>query len=395
MKIVAIEPIAYEETFSLEVEHPDHNFILSNGLVSKNSHACAYSVLTYVSAYLKANYPLEFFCSLMSVRSKGMAPKNWMTKAPEYLQDARALGITINPPSINGSHLDFSIKDNEIYFGFNAIRDVGVTAAKSIVAARGNKPFTDVFDFLNRVNLQKVSTKTFTSLVKAGAFDKLGYLRSELEDNTQALYDYVHDTIDFKEKEIAVRERTFTRNVIDAGLQSRDIILKRTKKEKRAPTEEEQGILDATDGVRRPVLLKLPNEPVPPTLTRTNKVQISLKEILEQAKYIGCFVGTHPTKMIGGNFQEINKLIEGEIGRLCVVITDRKVITTHSGSQMAFLEIEDSTGSAELTIFPRQWGRLVQDSIIESGTLLIVEAKVEQDDPVYKLIANKIEIYKG
>ena len=153
--------------------------------------------------------------------------------------------------------------------------------------------------------------------------------------------------------------------------------------------------MDATDGVRRPVLLKLPNEPVPPTLTRTNKVQISLKEILEQAKYIGCFVGTHPTKMIGGNFQEINKLIEGEIGRLCVVITDRKVITTHSGSQMAFLEIEDSTGSAELTIFPRQWGRLVQDSIIESGTLLIVEAKVEQDDPVYKLIANKIEIYKG
>ena len=88
-----------------------HNFILDNGAVASNcfnkAHSVSYSVLTYISAYLKANHPVEFFCSLMTVRSKTLQPKTWAQKAPQYIQEAKVLGVEINPPSINASEMDF------------------------------------------------------------------------------------------------------------------------------------------------------------------------------------------------------------------------------------------------------------------------------------------------
>ena len=191
MKVIEKKYIGQHNVFDIGLEGP-HNFLLENNVFASNcfnrSHSVSYSFITYITAYLKANYPVEFFCSLMTTRSKSLQPKLWAQKAPQYINEARNLGVIINAPSVNASDMEFTIKDNEIYFGLNAIRDVGKTAAKSIMAARDKSTFKDVFDFVAKVNVQKVNTKVFTALIKAGAFDKMGYSRQELEEKSQMIF---------------------------------------------------------------------------------------------------------------------------------------------------------------------------------------------------------------
>ena len=198
MKIKTKIPAGKNLVYDIGLEGP-HNFLLDSGVFASNcfnrSHSISYSFLTYITAYLKANYPSEFFCALMTTRSKSLQPKTWAQKAPQYINEARQLGVHINAPSVNASDLEFTISQNEIYFGLNAIRDVGKTAAKSIVRARGKVPFKDIFDFVARTDSQKVNTKTFLALTRAGAFDKMGYSRYELEEKYQNLYSYFKEII--------------------------------------------------------------------------------------------------------------------------------------------------------------------------------------------------------
>ena len=204
------------ENAGLTKEYAEHLWVVlagdpddetNNGFADycfNKSHSACYSRLTYVSAYLKANYPIEFFCALMTIRSQTLQPKTWAQKAPEYIQEAKLLGVEINAPSVNGSDLNFSIRDNQIYFGLNAIRDVGVTAAKSIMSVRGKAPYKDIEDFINRVNMRKVTTKTFVALIRAGAFDRMGYIRSELEDHSILLYENVKKVTAARERELDI-----------------------------------------------------------------------------------------------------------------------------------------------------------------------------------------------
>ena len=118
------------------------------------SHSVAYSYVSYVCAFLKANYPQEFFSALMSVRSKSLGAADWSEKAPQYVLEAKELGVHIQPPSVQNSGAGFTIQEENVYFGFNAIKDVGKGAARTVIRARGKKPFVDIHDFLSRVNTQ-------------------------------------------------------------------------------------------------------------------------------------------------------------------------------------------------------------------------------------------------
>ncbi len=137
MKIINKEYLGIQPVYDISVDSKHHDFKLENELVASNcfnkAHSVSYSVLTYVTAYLKANYPVEFFTALMSTRSKTLQPKTWAIKAPEYINEAKHFNVDIYPPDINRSGFEFTIHDNEIYFGLNAIRDVGSTAAKFII----------------------------------------------------------------------------------------------------------------------------------------------------------------------------------------------------------------------------------------------------------------------
>ena len=409
MKIRNKLPAGKNLVYDIGLEGP-HNFMIQGGVFASNcfnrSHSISYSFVTYITAYLKANYPVEFFCSLMTTRSKSLQPKTWAQKAPQYINEAKQLGVHINAPSVNASDLEFTIADNEIYFGLNAIRDVGKTAAKSIVLARRSTPFKDVFDFVARVNTQKVNTKTFIALTRAGAFDKMGYLRSELEQNVQSLYNYFKGIIECQERLQEIKERNSENEIIIPKIERRNELRKLVKKQRKLFERNKQEIseLDMEElelelqsledqKLKKKVSLKEKALPEKPEFTRSKTIELDFKQIVEQANYIGCYIETHPASLINANTQKIASLHQGEYANVAAVVTNLKVIKTRKGNRkMAFMELDDSETICEAIIFPHTYSR-IEDMDIEVGSLVTAKVKVEQIDPI-KLIVNQIVLYK-
>lgn len=403
------KPIGKHNVYDIGVPGP-HNFMIEGGIFASNcfnrSHSVSYSFLTYISAYLKANYPTEFFCALMTTRSKSLQPKDWAQKAPQYVNEARRLGVEINAPSVNASDLEFTIADSEIYFGLNAIRDVGKTAAKSIVKARGTTPFKHVFDFVSRVNTQKVNTKTFSALVKAGAFDKMGYCRIELEEKTQDIYDYYKGLQEHQDRLVEIQERNAYNNIVIPKIERRNELRKLYKSETNRRLKEKQKLSEMdyikveleleeleAQGLKKKVSLKEKNMPIKPIFERSTQVELNFKQIVEQANYIGCYINVHPVTLVKAKTDFIHSLYAGEWSKIAAVITGLKVIKTRkTNKEMAFLEIDDSKTICEAVIFPNTYAK-IKNLDLQIGSLVLVSAKVEQIDPV-KLIVNNITLYK-
>ncbi|HOW52984.1 MAG TPA: DNA polymerase III subunit alpha [bacterium] len=139
------------------------------------SHAAAYAVLGYQTAYLKTHYPHEFYSALISSESGDAA------KVLEYISDARQSGIAIHPPDINRSELSFSIEAAAIRFGLGAVKNAGEGAIDEIITERQkNGPFKSLLDFTSRINQTKVNSRAMEFLIKAGAFDFTGINRGTL-----------------------------------------------------------------------------------------------------------------------------------------------------------------------------------------------------------------------
>lgn len=372
------------------------------------SHSVAYSIITYATAYLKANFSTEFFCALMTVRSQSLQPKTWAGKAPEYINEAKYFDVEINPPSVNGSDLEFSMRDGEIYFGLNAIRDVGKTAARSIVRTRGKTNFKDIYDFLFRVNGNKVTVKTFVSLIKAGAFDKMGYVRAELVEKSQDLHNYVRDIQEYNQRLLDIKEREAHNERMTEIIDRRNELRKEFKKinrelKKQGETvalttryEEINRELEEIEELkpRRLPKLKEKAEPVKPELQRQKSVALDLVQIMEQAHYIGCYIGAHPAAMIGSGFDKIKDCYIGQRPNLCGIVNSIKVITTRRGQKMAFMEIDDSTGTAELTVFSNVWSSISELGITPGCLLTDIQCKVDNEEPI-KLIAFNLKLFRS
>ena len=397
--------------YDIGLEGP-HNFMIEGEVFASNcfnkSHSISYSFLTYITAYLKANYPIEFFCSLMTTRSKSLQPKDWAQKAPQFINEAKRMGITINGPSVNGSNLEFTIQGDEIYFGFNAIRDVGVTASRSIVKARGRNPFKDVFDFASRVNTQKVNTRTFLSLVRAGAFDKMGYQRKELEESGEAIYAYFKSMEESELRVLEILERGKYNEQVIPLIDERNTLRKLVKKHQKLFDNGKKTISELdfekmkrsledfeSQNLKKKVTLKEKLISEKPIFNRKKIISLSFKEIVQQANYIGCYTETHPATLINKNCDSISSLSKGEYGTIAAVVSGYKAIKTRAGKQMAFMELDDSNIIAESVIFPHTYqSQLSTLSSIEIGTLVKVAVKKESDNPP-KLIVNKLYIYEG
>ena len=142
------------------------------------SHALAYSVVAYETAYLKANYPAEFWAANLTNEM------NNPDKFSEYLQTVREAEIEILPPSVNYSLRAFAVVDDKIVYGLAGIKHVGEGVVDAIVAEReANGPYTDFLDFLTRLDSKVTNSKVLDSLIKAGAFDELGINRPTLLEN--------------------------------------------------------------------------------------------------------------------------------------------------------------------------------------------------------------------
>ncbi|MEA3490039.1 MAG: DNA polymerase III subunit alpha [Candidatus Omnitrophota bacterium] len=138
------------------------------------SHSAAYAMISYRTAYLKANHPVEFMTALLA------SEKNNTDKISDYINESIRMDIDILPPDVNESFKDFTVVGKDIRFGLSAVKNVGVGAAESIISTRQDKgKFESIYDFAKKVDSRTVNRKVVESLIKCGAFDSTGIYRSQ------------------------------------------------------------------------------------------------------------------------------------------------------------------------------------------------------------------------
>lgn len=175
--IKKITPIGNFQTYDLEVNHPDHQFYLSNGMLTSNSHSVLYSMTSYKTAYLKAHYPIEFLLANLMAEVKSSSPdaKGNMEKIKKELRQNK---VKIFPPDINKSQLAYTIEEgNKLITGLDAIKFVSDDAINDIISKR---PFKDFFDFMVRISSKTVRSNSIQALAACGALDSFNISRKSI-----------------------------------------------------------------------------------------------------------------------------------------------------------------------------------------------------------------------
>lgn len=165
-KIKTLMPKGEQHVYSLCMEAPHHNYVLANGLVSKNS--VSYGFLSYITTYLRINYPIEYMAACLS----SSADKE--DKMRLYLNGCRSMGITVDRPSLKHSGHDFTIKGDKILYGLDGIAGFGDSITDSIISGRNEEdPYKNIFDLMRRGNADILNKKILLTLIKSGGLDEI------------------------------------------------------------------------------------------------------------------------------------------------------------------------------------------------------------------------------
>ena len=323
------------------------------------SHAAAYGVLAYETAYLKVHYPVEFMAALMtSIMGNS-------DKVVEYIRECNAIGIPVNPPDINKSFSKFSVEGDSIRFGLAAVKNVGVNIIENIVKEREeNGEFKDFVDFAKRLDTKDTNKRVVESLIKCGAFDQISENRATL----MAGYESVLESISMDRK----------KNV--------------------------QGQISLFDAFSTQV------EEAPEMQLSTNLPvvrEFSEKERLNMEKEVlGMYLSGHPLseykseldRKTSINMKKINELKEDE--KTYMKLHDREVImggmviakrimTTKRNEIMAFITLEDLYGTIEVVVFPQTLKKF--NILLNDDSIILIKGAISIDDDEAKLIARDIK----
>jgi DNA-directed DNA polymerase III PolC len=336
------------------------------------SHALAYGFLTYQNAYLKTHYPLQFITALISLR----ADKPDMFK--KYLHHARTLGYTIKAADVNYSSLDFSYREpGTIYYGLNGVHGLGAVVCQKIIEARGTQGFTDIWDFLSRIDRSKVNTRSVEILVKVGAFDSLGYSREKLVDSLPIIFQYMNDIESYEENLVKFVTRQEEIAVWQIEFDAWDALNKSGQVTKMKDADGK--LFYIPERPKKPVAIKQKDRPVLPDLTevRDFSTKITSRMVYWEVEYCACFISRHPLDFIKDKSSvpciEISEISDihnssGLIFGAVVAVNESKIKHgANKGKAMCNIVVEDYTGSCELTLFNQQW----TDYISVDGTPMI------------------------
>jgi len=284
------------------------------------SHSVAYSVLSYQTAWLKTHYTPEFMAAVLS------ACIGDTDSVVKYINEARDLGMEILPPDVNESGWKFTvIGDKRIRFGLGAIRNVGHSAAESIIKAREEKPFTSLYDLCERIDLRVCNKRVFEALIHAGALDNLNGHRAQFV----AAVDGAMQSASLAQAEIATGQGSLFGDLMGA------------------PSE---GAAPA------PLQPTLPN--IPP---------LSDSERLSAEKAIlGFYISGHPLEPFRAECEllathtvaQLGKWSPDQMSLAGVVTSVKRQISKKSGAEFARLTIEDFAGSTEILVFPEAWAAI-------------------------------------
>ncbi len=324
------------------------------------SHAAAYAVVAYQTAWLKHYYPVEFLAaSLNSFLGSS-------DKVSQYVNECKALNIKVLPPDVNESSVRFTVVNQKIRFGLAAIKNVGENAIQSMIKERAeNGMFTTFLDFCQRIEGREINKRCIESLIKCGAFDSLNVYRSKL---------------------MAVYER-----FLDGIAQSR-----------KKSMEGQLSIFD---------LMQEPQESLKEDYPDIKEYPPNVMLAMEK-EMLGLYVSGHPLSefqsildknvnllskdmLLGGNDEngeielELKKLTDSMRVTVGGIIVSRKTKTTKNNNLMAFIGLEDLYGTMELIVFPTVYERYSQ--ILQQESIVIVNGRLSlREDEQPKIICEEV-----
>jgi len=323
------------------------------------SHAVAYALIAYQTAFLKRYYPAPFFAGLLSTELSNT------DKVTQYINDAVRFGVKVLPPDVNESTWLFNVVGPNLRFGMGAVKNVGEGAVAELVKARqlDAGPFTSFQDFCERVDLRACGKRALESLILVGAFDSVEkkYNRKTLFENLEMFMSYGQKRQD--EKALG-QVSLFDFRESDESQNSS------------------------------------PSENIAPGLEVKESSDFDYREKLNyEYQLLGFYVSGHPLDRYKNLMQELSSVTVDKIQEmpgqdkrdlvLSGLITGKKVILTKKGDKMAFAMLEDLTGKIECIIFPRTFSEY--ESLLDSGEPLAIIGQVNLAENPRKFFPTKIK----
>ncbi|WP_370319451.1 DNA polymerase III subunit alpha [Oricola sp.] len=322
--------------FDLLAKFADYGF--------NKSHAAAYAIVSYQTAYLKAHYPVEFLAASMTY---DMANAD---KLNDFRRDAMRLGIEVMPPSVQTSYRRFEVGDNTIFYALAAIKGVGEAAVDHIVEKRGDRPFRDLEDFAGRIDTRVVNRRTLEGLIAAGALDCFGHDRAAL---------------------VAGIDRIM-------GLSQRAV----------DQAESGQGDIFGALSAVEPERLHLPH--VDPWT--------SADKLMREFQVLGFYFSAHPLdeyttvleRMRVQQYADFALAVKrgAKAGRLAGTVASKQVRRTRTGNKMGIFVLSDATGQFEIVMFSETL--LAFEELMEPGSSVVIEVGADNRDEGISLRANKV-----
>jgi DNA polymerase-3 subunit alpha len=306
------------------------------------AHAACYALIAYRTAWLRANHPREYMAALIS------SVMNTKDRVPIYVSACHEMGIEVEPPDVNASEHDFAVVEGKIRFGLNAVKNVGDSAARAIVAARSaGGHFTSIWDFTERVNPNVANKRALEALVKCGAFDSTGAPRKGLLEALD--------------------------NALGSGAARQEALM-----------------------FGQESMFEVEHPPIQPGEFEKNELLRLEKETL------GVYVSEHPLQAIREQLRrktdcglvEVERRRDGEIVAVGGLVGAIKQLTTKKGEPMVFMRLDDLTGSAEVVVFNSVYG--AARDLLETDAVLVVKGRVDhKQEGETKLIAIEVNAFEA
>jgi DNA polymerase-3 subunit alpha len=332
-------------------DHAARIFDLVNefaGYGFNKSHAAAYALISFQTAYLKALHPAHFMAAVMSL------DLSVAEKLAFFFQEAKRIGVDVLPPCVNRSMADFSVADNKVLYALGALKNVGLDAMKHVISVREQGgAFSDIYDFARRVDMRIVNKRAMENLARAGAFDNLGVSRATALASAEMLQ---------KIGTLSAQERESAQNSLFG---------------------------DIAEAVPDPDLIHRPD-------------WSNIEALEHELGAVGFYIGGHPLEDHLKAMSEavvMSDKLEGLIAsgqknfRLAGIVRRRQERSSKTGKRFAYLGLSDPTGEFEL--FVREDLLFAKRDVMSVGNAVICEARVEGEGSDTRFFAQSVRLISG
>lgn len=322
------------------------------------SHSTAYGFVTFQTAYLKANYPVEYMAALLTANSGDQ------DKVQMHIANCISMGIEVLPPDVNHSGVDFTPEGNHILFGLSAVRNVGLGAIECILKSRQSEgPFSSLPELCDRVDLHAVNRRALEALVLSGALDTFNRNRNQLMQDLELVIDWAQS----RAKDRAIGQGN---------------------------------LFDLLGGDTTADVTPLGGYETAPKAAAVPDFDPQEK-LRQEKELLGFYISDHPLKSVQRSARVLAPISLSELPEQAdnvtlsaiVMLTSVKPVVTKKGDRMAIIQLEDLTGQAEGVVFPKSYERIGQHIIADAR--LMVWGKVDRRDERTQFIVDDAEPIEG